>query len=119
MEVVNDIASRNGDEETLQLLQHTVTAYLASESERSQIRQLRGKSPDFDHEFWMKLARQGWLGTLVPSQFGGVGLGFAAMRLILEQLARHLRPEPVTTSAVLGRGVLLYGDNSALKDELL
>ena len=118
-----DHAARPGaggtDADELRMLRDSAIAFCARESGLARVRGLRGTRPGFDLPVWKKMADQGWLGILLPESFGGSGLGCAAMRVVAEELARALVPEPLAACAVLARGALLYGDNNALRQTLL
>ena len=101
------------------MLRDSALAFCVRESTLARVRRLRGTQPGFDPVFWKKMADQGWLGMLLPANFGGAALGCAALRVVAEELARALAPEPLATCAVLARGALLYGDNAALRQTLL
>src|SRR5665647_1899050 len=64
-------------------------------------RALRETRPGIDRAVWKKMAEQGWLGTVIPENYGGQGLGFAELAVVLEELARTLSPEPMIGCAVL------------------
>ena len=123
MNTARDHAARPEADETdadeLRMLRDSALAFCARESTLARVRGLRATSPGFDSAVWKTMADQGWLGILLPANFGGSELGCAAMRVVAEELARALIPEPLTACAVLARGVLLYGDNAALRQTLL
>ena len=54
-----------------------------------------GKGPE---ELWQELARAGFVGLLIPEEYGGAGLGMSDMELLLDQLAPagclHGHPAP-------------------------
>jgi alkylation response protein AidB-like acyl-CoA dehydrogenase len=101
------------------MLQDAVTDFATRATNLKRVRALRGTEPGFDRNLWLSIAEQGWLGILVPEQYGGQGLGFAEMRVVAEGLGGALIPEPVTACAVLASRALLHGDNEALKKKLL
>ena len=101
------------------MLRDAAIAFTERDTHLKRVRGLRGVAPGFDREVWKKMADLGWLGILTPEQYGGQGLGFAELRVVAEELARVLVPEPLTACAVLARGVLLHGDNAELKAKLL
>ena len=103
----------------LRMLRDSALAFCARESTLARVRGLRGTHPGFDPAVWKKMADQGWLGILLPTSLGGVELGCAAMRVVAEELARALMPEPLAACAVLARGALLYGDKAVLRQALL
>jgi alkylation response protein AidB-like acyl-CoA dehydrogenase len=65
------------------------------------------------------MAEQGWLGILIPENFGGQGLGAAEMAVVVEELARTLAPEPVVACAVLAATVISASGNEAIEAALL
>ncbi|MFT5711458.1 MAG: alkylation response protein AidB-like acyl-CoA dehydrogenase [Halioglobus sp.] len=56
----------------------------------------------YDDTLWSTLAQQGLLGITVPEEFGGTGLGFTELCLILEEQGRRISPVPLYASLVLG-----------------
>jgi alkylation response protein AidB-like acyl-CoA dehydrogenase len=107
------------DADTRRMLQESAAAFAAGEAPLSRVRTLRNTQPGYDVGVWSGLAAQGWLGMLIPQQYGGLGLGLDAMRVVAAELARVLAPEPLNACAVLARGVILYGQNESLKQLLL
>ena len=105
--------------ERLAMLRDSANKYASRDSHLKRARQLRGTHPGYDRQVWRKMAELGWLGTLLPERFGGLELGCAETAVIAEALGRSLFPEPLVASAVLAGGTVLYGDNDALKAELL
>ena len=105
--------------ERLSLLRDSANKFASRDSHLKRSRQLRGTNPGYDRQVWQEMAEFGWLGTLLPERFSGLGLGCAEMSIITEALGRSLFPEPFVAAAVLAGGALLYGDNDALKAELL
>ncbi len=56
----------------------------------------------YDDALWSTLAEQGLLGITVAEAFGGTGLGFTELCLMLEEQGRRLSPIPLYASLVLG-----------------
>ncbi|MBE9540279.1 MAG: acyl-CoA/acyl-ACP dehydrogenase, partial [Proteobacteria bacterium] len=56
----------------------------------------------YDDALWATLAAQGLLGITIAEEFGGTGLGFTELCLILEEQGRHVSPIPLFSSLVLG-----------------
>ncbi len=107
------------DSTDLRMLRESVAAFAGKETSMARVRGLRRTLPGFDRSVWKKMAGQGWLGILIPEALGGMGLGFSAMRVVAEQLARCLMPEPLNACGVLARGALLHGRNEELQRALL
>jgi alkylation response protein AidB-like acyl-CoA dehydrogenase len=62
----------------------------------------RGGGTRFDRELWAMLAEAGLVGTALPQEHGGAGLGFLEVASILEQAGRTTAPVPFHETVVLG-----------------
>ncbi len=114
-----DSESTSEINERLALLRDSANKFAARDNHLKRARNLRGTNPGYDRQVWREMAEFGWLGTLLPEHVGGLGLGYAEMAVIAEALGRSLFPEPFVAAAVLAGGAVLYGDNDALKAEML
>jgi len=112
-------SSPAADTDEHRLLRDAVAGFAARATNLQRVRTLRGTEPGFDRSLWTAMAAQGWLGIVVPEAYGGQGLGFAEMRIVVETLGGALIPEPLTACAVLATRALVHGDNEALKRRLL
>ncbi len=73
----------------------------------------------YDDELWSTLAEQGLLGIAVPEEFGGTGLGFTELCLVLEEQGRRVAPVPLFASLVLGGLPIAQFGSDAMKQTLL
>ena len=80
---------------------------------------LRSSARDFTSELWGKLAEQGWLGLIFPERYGGGGLGFLDLTVLLEEMGRALLPGPFFSTVVLGGMAIMDAGNEAQKREFL
>src|SRR5258706_15945154 len=61
----------------------------------------------FDEALWKAVAGQGWMGTAIPEENGGLGLGRMELCVIAEELGRALAPIPfASTIYFFAEGVL-------------
>jgi len=100
------------------MLSDSVTNF-ARGVELARVRKLRETKMECDRAVWKQMADLGWLGVLVPEQYGGMGLQLGDMAIVAQGLARALVPEPVTAVAVLAARVLTDSKNDSLKKKLL
>ena len=100
------------------MLSDSVTNF-ARGVELARVRKLHETKTECDRAVWKQMAELGWLGVLVPEQYGGMGLQLADMAIVAQGLARSLVPEPLTATAVLAARVLADSNNNALKQKLL
>jgi alkylation response protein AidB-like acyl-CoA dehydrogenase len=104
-----------------QLLRDSAAAFVRDNSSLKRIRALRdSKDPDgFSRDLWQQMAELGWLGIVFPEEFGGLGLGYKELALVLEEFGKGLMPEPVMSTVLLGGGALWRGGSAAQRETLL
>src|SRR5687768_16892709 len=56
----------------------------------------------FDRRLWTTLGDAGLLGIASPVAFGGMGLGFLELCVLLHEIGRAVAPVPALPSLVLG-----------------
>ncbi len=100
------------------LLSNSVTDF-ARGVDVARVRKLPETKAECDRAVWKQMVDLGWLGVLVPEQYGGMGLQLGDMAIVAQGLARVLVPEPLTAVAVLAARVLADSNNHALKQKLL
>lgn len=83
----------------------------------SHFRAMRDKQDavGFSREVWKEMAGLGLAAVAVPETWGGGGLGFAELGLVLEECGRSLAPTPLVSTLVLGANALLLGASDAQK----
>jgi len=65
------------------------------------------------------MAAMGWAGVIVPEEFGGAGLGYVGLGVVLEETGRTLVASPLHSTALIGASALLLAGTEAQKAEWL
>jgi alkylation response protein AidB-like acyl-CoA dehydrogenase len=78
-----------------------------------------GNLDGFDRNAWNEMAEMGWAGILIPEEFGGTGLGYLTLGLVLEETGRTLTASPLISTALTATSALLLGGNDAQKKKYL
>ncbi len=78
-----------------------------------------GNADGFDRAAWKEMAEMGWAGILIPEEFGGTGLGYATLGLVLEETGRTLTASPLISTALTATTALLLGGSDAQKKKYL
>ena len=78
-----------------------------------------GNADGFDRAAWKEMAEMGWAGILIPEEFGGTGLGYLTLGLVLEETGRTLTASPLISTALTATTALLLGGNDAQKKKYL
>lgn len=99
----------------------TARSFVTSSTPVDRIRKLRDtKDPvGFSRALWKQMAELGWTGICLPEEYGGLGLGFAELVIVLEEAGRRLVPEPLVSTLLLGAQALLLGGSAAQKERWL
>jgi len=101
------------------LLRDTARKFLDSECPSTFVRKMMADESAHATELWKKIAQLGWLGIIVPEEFGGSGGSFIDLIVILEEMGKSLVPGPFFASALLGSTAILTGGSAAQKAALL
>jgi alkylation response protein AidB-like acyl-CoA dehydrogenase len=101
------------------MIRKSAADFVKGQSSIERIRTLLHDPVGYSPELFRQMADSGWLGTVIPEEFGGIGLGYVDLVCIQEELGRGLIPEPLLTSAVLGANCILHGCVDEQKQELL
>ena len=102
-------------------LRDAAQVFLAEQSGVGALRNLRDSKDarGYDEVVWRKMAEMGWLGMLIPEQYGGLDFGFKGIGALFEQGGRHLLASPMLSTVVLGGGLLLKCGTSAQCEQWL
>jgi alkylation response protein AidB-like acyl-CoA dehydrogenase len=96
-------------------------SWVQEKSPVTAFRKLRdsGNPDGFDRAAWKEMAEMGWAGILIPEEFGGTGLGYLTLGLVLEETGRTLTASPLVSTALTATTALLLGANDAQKKKYL
>lgn len=102
------------------MLRDMAREWADNESPVTEFRKLRSSNAaeKFDPGKWRAQAEMGWAGVIIPEAQGGVGMGWLALGVVLEQLGRTLAASPLAATASAA-GAILLSDDDALKGEAL
>jgi alkylation response protein AidB-like acyl-CoA dehydrogenase len=70
-------------------------------------------------EFWAKVAEQGWLGLVFSEEYGGSGLGFVDLAVLMEEMGRAVMPGPFVSTVLLGGMTIREAGSAAQRKEWL
>ena len=95
--------------EEQKLLRSTARDYLEDRAPLGLARSVLESEAAMSRELWAGAAEMGWLGAVIPEEWGGAGFGHGELALIAEELGRALAPIPFGTSATVADAILLAG----------
>jgi len=108
-----------GLSEEQQLLKNAARDFLEKECPDTFVREMEEDERGYTPKFWQMMAAQGWLGIIIPEQYGGAGMTFTDLVVLLEEFGRALVPGPFISTVVLGATPILEAGTEEQKQELL
>jgi alkylation response protein AidB-like acyl-CoA dehydrogenase len=101
------------------LLQRTARDYLEEHCPLSVCREILESPKLYAEAVWKGAAELGWLGTAIPEEFGGSGLGRLELAVIATELGRALAPLPMLSSVYLATEAILLAGTDTQKRKYL
>ncbi len=106
-----------GEEQVM--LKTSARDFLEKECPKTLVRDMMEDEKGYSPELWKKMADQGWLGLAIPEEYGGAGMTFLDLTVLMEEMGRALVPGPFVTTVVLsGRPIAAAGTEEQKKQFL-
>jgi len=96
-----------------EMLRQSARDYLRHHAPLRVARAVLESGAPYDVDLWQGVAGLGWLGTAVPEEYGGTGLGRVELAVIAEELGRALAPIPFASSVYLAAEALMLAGTPA------
>ena len=101
-----------------EMLRATARKFFENECPSTFVRARMAEPAGVTDEFWKKLAEQGWLGLVYPEEYGGTGLGFVDLTVLMEEMGRAVMPGPYFATLLGGLAMLEAGTAEQKKEWL-
>ncbi|MGI9327559.1 MAG: acyl-CoA dehydrogenase family protein [Pseudomonadales bacterium] len=83
------------------------------------VRRVLDTDEQYAADLWRTMAEMGWTATVIPEDFGGIGLSYLELVVIAEELGRACAPVPFSSSVYLATEALLMAGSKSQKDTWL
>jgi acyl-CoA dehydrogenase len=93
--------------------------FLSEKCTTKTVRKLYEGDAGYDAALWKQIAEMGWMGTAIPEESGGLGLGYLELCVVAEELGRALAPVPFSSTVYLFAEALLAAGTDEQKTRLL
>lgn len=103
------------------ILKDQVSNWVRDEASVTRFRRMRDSDPEFGFESgtWNSICGLGLAGLLIPEAYGGSGMDFKTLGVVLEQLGRGLTASPLVASGVVGATAIQLGGSEDQKRQWL
>lgn len=108
-----------GFSEDQELLRSVVRDYLRAKTPPSYARTMTEDPLGITDDVWREMAGLGWLGLAVPEEYGGSGLGFLDLAILMEEAGEVVLPGPLMSTAALATPAILAHATVAQKERYL
>lgn len=105
--------------EEQEIMKRNARNFLKKECPTSLARELEEDEEGFSPELWRKMAELGWMGLILPFDYGGSGGNFLHLAVLLEEMGRACAPSWYFSTVVLGAQIILDTGTEEQKDRLL
>jgi len=101
--------------EEQELLRREVRKFLEGQTPLPEVRKAANSPEGYSKQVWKQLGELGFLGLTMPSEYGGAGLGFVDLVVLLEETGRILLPSPLISSVLAAATVRDTGSQQQCK----
>src|SRR3990172_6967048 len=108
-----------GLDEQQELLKNFARDFLEKECPESVVREMEEDEKGYSPDLWRKMAQQGWMGLIIPEEYGGTAMKLCELVVLLEEFGRALVPGPYISTVVLGGVPVMEGGSEEQKSQLL
>lgn len=105
-------------DEQQEMLRKSAREFLTAECPKSVVRQLEDSDSGFSPQLWKKMAQLGWMGILIPEEYGGAGWTMIEQAVLFEEFGRAALPGPMFAT-LMATLVILDGGTEEQKKAFL
>ena len=98
-----------GFSEQQDMLRDQVRKFLDDQCPIPQVRTIAATEAGYCRDLWNQVAELGWLGLTLPEQYGGIGLSWIDLMIILEETGRTLFPSPLLSTSLAATAINQWG----------
>jgi len=104
-----------GFTEEQELLRAEVRKFLDQNCSIDEVRKIAATPEGVSKPLFERMAELGWVGLLLPERYGGIGLGWVDLVVVLEETGRTLFPSPLIATVLGATAIELAGSEAQQK----
>ena len=98
--------------EEQELLKNFARDFLTNECTEKLVRDMEEDERGYTDDLWNGMANQGWMGLITAEEYGGAGLNFLDLCVLLEEFGRALVPGPFINTVLTAGFVEAIGSDA-------
>ena len=105
--------------EEQEMLRKIAHDFLVEKCPRAWVREMESDEKGYSPELWREMAELGWMGLVFPEEYGGSGMSFLDLVVLLEEMGRACLPGPFFSTVILAGLSILEAGTEKQKQEFL
>lgn len=105
--------------EEQEMLKKMAHDFLTDKFPKTAVKEIEESELGYSPEIWKEMAELGWIGLVFPEKYGGGGMKFLDLAMLLEEMGRACLPGPYFSTVVLGGLPILDAGSEEQKREYL
>ncbi len=105
--------------EEQEMLKQAARDFLSEKCPKTALKEMEESQEGYSPPLWREMAELGWMGLVFPEKYGGAGMSFLDLAVLLEEMGRAALPSPYFSSIILGGLTILDIANEGKKQEYL
>ena len=105
--------------EEQEMLKTMARDFLTEKLPKAVVREIEESELGYSPDLWREIAELGWVGLVFPEQYGGSGMGFLDLAMLLEEMGKACLPGPYFSTVILGGLPILDIGSEEQKQEYL
>ena len=101
------------------MLRDAARDFLTKRLPKKTVKEMEESQSGYTPEIWKELAELGWMGLVLPEKYGGAGMAFLDLAVLLEEMGRACLPGPFFSTVLLGALPILDFGTEEQKNEYL
>jgi alkylation response protein AidB-like acyl-CoA dehydrogenase len=96
--------------EEQEMLKKTAQDFLENKCPKALVREMEKDEKGYSPQLWHEMAELGWMGLVIPEKYGGMGMKFLDLVILIEEMGKFLLPGPFLPTVVYcGLPIAAYG----------
>lgn len=108
-----------GLNEEQEMLKTMARDFFTNECPKTHVREMMDDEKGYSPELWKKMAELGFLGLVIPEEYGGTGGNFIDLMVLMQEMGRAVLPSPFISTVLLAGIPLLAAGTEEQKKEFL
>ncbi|MFC2052528.1 acyl-CoA dehydrogenase family protein [Chloroflexota bacterium] len=105
--------------ESEEMLRKAALDFMHRDAPKEVVQKIQETDTGYTEDLWRKAVDMGWLGIIIPEQYGGTGNPLTSAGVLFEALGTGPLPGPYFSSGILGSSIIMEAGTEEQKQSIL